>query len=89
MMLKMLLAASVAASTPALSPEPIASMPLLDPWKAEAGCSETPMSLARKSAERPSLRRLNQLPPAQAFAAVDRRVERCPAPMLMSEQQRR
>ena len=46
-------------------------------------CPETPMSLARKSAEPPQLRRLTDLPEAAAFAAVDRRVAGCPAPVVL------
>jgi hypothetical protein len=68
-----------------LSIKPSANMPRLDPLQAQAGCPETPMSLARKRADRPILRRLDKLPNAQAFAAVDRRVNRCPAPMLLGE----
>ena len=48
-------------------------------------CPDTPMSLARKSMERPQLRRLDELPEAEAFAAVDRRAGGCPAPMTLNE----
>jgi hypothetical protein len=58
---------------------------VIDPFQAGERCPETPMSLARKKAERPILRHLDELPPAQAFAAVDRRVDNCPAPMYLSE----
>ena len=49
------------------------------------GCPDTPMSLARKQREKPLLRRLDELPDAQAFAAVDRRAGGCPAPMSLNE----
>jgi hypothetical protein len=46
------------------------------------------MSLARKRGERLGLRKLGDLPPAQTFMAVDRRVAGCVMPMLMSEAKR-
>ena len=48
-------------------------------------CPDTPMSLARKQMDKPQLRRLDELPDAQAFAAVDRRVSGCPAPVLLGQ----
>jgi hypothetical protein len=53
-----------------------------------AGCPDTPMSLARKERKKPLLRRLDELPDAQAFAAVDRRSDGCPAPMSLNEARR-
>jgi hypothetical protein len=46
------------------------------------------MSLARKQGERLGPRKLGDLPSAQTFMAVDRRVGGCAAPMLMSEAKR-
>ena len=44
------------------------------------------MSLARKMGKgKAKAIPLNQLPPAQTFMAVDRRVDGCPAPMTMVE----
>ena len=40
-----------APSTPPAPVEPIADMPVLDPFEAPAKCPETPMSLAKKMAE--------------------------------------
>lgn len=81
-----LAAAPLLGAAPVAVVQPAASMPVANPYQAEPDdCPETPMSLARKQTERPQLRRLDQLPDAQAFAAVDRRVDRCPAPMLLSE----
>jgi hypothetical protein len=62
---------------------------VINPLAAGKECPDTPMSLARKSAERPQLRHLEELPSAQVFAAVDRRVDNCPAPMVLSEVQGR
>ena len=62
--------------------------PVFDPHPNGMRCPDTPMSLARQRAERPQLRRLDELPDAQAFAAVDRRIDNCPAPMLLSEARR-
>ena len=74
-----LLAASAAA-------EPARDMPVIDPVPSGALCPETPMSLARKMGKRsPRAIPLNKLPPGQAFMAVDRRVDGCPAPMTMTE----
>jgi hypothetical protein len=67
---------------------PAAPMPVQNPY-ADERCPETPMSLARKQGERPTPRNLADLPPAQTFAAVDRRIDGCAAPMLMRETQGR
>jgi hypothetical protein len=75
------------AAPPALV-RPAAPMPVQNPY-ADERCPETPMSLARKQGERLRARPLNELPPALAFAAVDRRVAGCAAPMLMRETQGR
>ena len=66
--------------------EPARDMPVIDPAPQGALCPETPMSLARKMGKRPpKALPLNKLPPGQAFMAVDRRVDGCPAPMTMIE----
>jgi len=65
--------------------QPAAPIPVENPYRDKAGCPETPMSLARKQGARPKARRLNELPPALTFMAVDRRVYGCAVPMLMSE----
>ena len=69
----------------AASPLPAANMPILNPFQEPAACPETPMSVARKQAERPRAIPLNKLPQAQLFAAVDRRINRCPAPLILSK----
>lgn len=69
---------------PAIPVRPAAPMPVQSPY-ADERCPETPMSLARKQGERLGPRKLGDLPPAQTFMAVDRRVGGCAAPMLMSE----
>lgn len=47
-------------------------------------CRETPMSLARKRANSPPRAvPLGKLPAGHAFMAVDRRVNGCPAPLMM------
>lgn len=61
-----------------------APMPVQSPY-ADERCPETPMSLARKQGANPKARPLSELPPAQTFMAVDRRVGGCAAPMLASE----
>ncbi|URD60074.1 hypothetical protein M8312_09725 [Sphingomonas sp. KRR8] len=63
-----------------------ASTASFNPYHFARNCPETPMSLARKKAEKPRLRRLDQLPDASAFAAVDRRVGGCPAPLMLPKQ---
>jgi hypothetical protein len=42
------------------------------------------MSLARKQGKNPRARPLTELPDALLFAAVDRRVDQCPAPLVLS-----
>lgn len=63
---------------------PVTNMPVVNPLAEPADCPETPMSLARKQAERPQAIPLDQLPPATMLAAVDRRVGGCPAPLILS-----
>nr|WP_314441778.1 hypothetical protein [uncultured Sphingomonas sp.] len=74
-------------AAPAATVRPAAPMPVQNPY-ADDRCPETPMSLARKQGERLGPRKLGDLPPAQTFMAVDRRVAGCAAPMLMSEVKR-
>ena len=81
MLLPVMLFAAAAAS-----PQPIADMPIINPAPESASCPETPMSLARKMGKRPpEAIPLSNLPPAQTFMAVDRRIAGCPAPMTMIE----
>ena len=79
-----LIALAVGAPSPPPSAKPVADMPSWSPYPEQAGCPETPMSLARKQGENPRARRLTDLPDAMMFAAVDRRIDRCPAPLLLS-----
>lgn len=65
---------------------PLADMPVVNPLEQPGGCPETPMSLARKKAEKPELVPLDKLPDAMTFAAVDRRIDGCPAPLVLSRQ---
>ncbi len=64
-----------------------APTPVSNPY-ADERCPETPMSLARKQGRDLMARKLTELPPAQSFAAVDRRIAGCPAPMLLTETRR-
>jgi hypothetical protein len=74
-----MLAASAAA-------QPARDMPVINPAPQRALCPETPMSVARKMGKRPpEAVPLTQLPPAQTFMAVDRRIDNCPAPLTMSD----
>lgn len=69
---------------PVTAPAPVTNMPVVNPLSEPAGCPETPMSLARKQAERPEAIPLDRLPQGMMFAAVDRRVDGCPAPLVLS-----
>jgi hypothetical protein len=62
-------------------------MPVSNPYANER-CPETAMSLARQHKGPLMHRKLADLPPAQTFMAVDRRVAGCAMPMLMSEAKR-
>lgn len=84
MRLIVLLAAAPLLGAAPVPVQPAAPAPVQNPYAAE-GCPETPMSLARKQGANPKAKRLGELPPAQAFMAVDRRVGGCAAPMLMNE----
>jgi hypothetical protein len=63
--------------------QPARDTPVFNPVPEGRFCPETPMSLARKMGKTPRAVPLNQLPPATAFMAVDRRVAGCPAPLTM------
>lgn len=77
--------AAVALGAPSKTPpQPLADMPVVNPLAQPDRCPETPMSLARKQAERPDLMPLDRLPAATMFAAVDRRVGGCAAPLVLS-----
>ena len=66
--------------------EPARDMPVINPAQERALCPETPMSIARKMGKRPPhATPLSKLPPAQAFMAVDRRIDNCPAPLTMTD----
>jgi hypothetical protein len=74
-------AALFAAST---SADLARDMPVLNPTPDARQCPETPMSLARKMGKQPPRAiPLSQLPPAQTFMAVDRRIDGCEAPLTM------
>jgi hypothetical protein len=76
---------SIALAGAASLAEPARDMPVVDPLPKGKSCPETPMSLARKMGTRsPKAVPLNQLPPAQTFMAVDRRIAGCPAPLTMT-----
>ena len=57
--------------------------PVINPMPEAEVCPETPMSVARKQGQRLRSTPLNKLPPGQAFMAVDRRINGCPAPLTM------
>lgn len=79
--------AALALGAPAAPPaQPLADMPVVNPQPDRIGCPETPMSLARKQGENPRARPLDELPDAMMFAAVDRRIDNCPAPLILSRQ---
>nr|WP_294171019.1 hypothetical protein [uncultured Sphingomonas sp.] len=73
-----------APAAPIVAPAPVTTMPMVNPLSQPKSCPETPMSLARKQAERPQATPLDQLPQAMMFGAVDRRVDGCPAPLILS-----
>jgi hypothetical protein len=75
-----------APAEPVVAPAPVTNMPVVDPLQQPANCPETPMSLARKQAERPQAIPLDQLPDAMTFAAVDRRIDGCSAPLVLTGQ---
>jgi hypothetical protein len=74
-----LLAASAAA-------QPAGDTPILNPVPEGPLCPETAMSVARKMGKRPPRAiPLSKLPPGQAYMAVDRRIDNCPAPLTMTD----
>lgn len=79
--------AAIGLGAPAEPPaRPAANMPMVNPQPDRPGCPETPMSLARKQGENPGAQTLDKLPDAMMFAAVDRRIDGCPAPLVLSRQ---
>ena len=74
----------IAAAAASAFPQAAADMPVVNPDSESAGCPETPMSLARKMGKLPPQAiPLTELPPAQMFVAVDRRVNGCSAPIVV------
>ena len=85
-MLLLPLAALVLGAPTAPPAQPLADMPVVNPLDQADNCPETPMSLARKQGATPGARPLDELPDAMMFAAVDRRIDNCPAPLILSRQ---
>ena len=48
-----------------------------------AGCPPTPAQLAAEHRDQVQVRNLNELPPANAYAAVYREIEGCEAPVVI------
>ena len=81
--------AAMSLGAPTVPPaKPLADMPVVNPLNQADKCPETPMSLARKQGENPRAQRLDELPDAMMFAAVDRRIDNCPAPLVLSREPR-
>jgi hypothetical protein len=76
---------TVALFAASASAEPARDMPVFNPAPERAICPETPMSMARKMGKKPRAVPLAQLPPAQTFMAVDRRIDNCPAPLTLTD----
>ena len=74
----------IVAAAASAFPQIAADMPVVNPDSELARCPETPMSFARKMGKRPSQAiPLTELPSAQMFLAVDRRVNGCSAPIVV------
>jgi hypothetical protein len=90
-MLLLLATAAMAASAPAaLVPDRSPALEvgrnpngLADPLAGSRSCPPIGRYETRRSAGRPKLRRLNELPPADAYKAVYRRVGGCIAPIVV------
>jgi hypothetical protein len=78
---------AIALGAPSAPPaQPLADMPVVNPLEQAENCPDTPMSLARKQGANPRAVPLDRLPDAMMFAAIDRRIDNCPAPLILSRQ---
>jgi hypothetical protein len=74
----------IPAAAPAASPTPIRDTPVFNPnANQRANCPATSRYEAAKRGKTPQARKLNQLPAADAYKAVYRRVGGCVAPIVV------
>ena len=68
----------------AASPEPIGDMPVINP-KADqpATCPATSRYEASRRGKTPRAQKLNELPDADVYSAVYRRIGKCEAPIIV------
>ena len=80
----MLLLATVLFAAAAASAEPIADMPIVDPKAGQpATCPATSRYEASGRNRKPKAQKLNELPDADMYSAVYRRIGRCEAPIIV------
>lgn len=73
----------------AVAVQPARDTPVIDPLAGQSACPETPMSIARKMGKDPMRAiPLSELPGAQAFMAVDRRIDGCSMPLTAGDYRR-
>ena len=74
----------VLAAAAATSAEPIGDMPVINPKAGEAStCPATSRYEASKRGKAPKAQKLNELPDADVYRAVYRRVGKCEAPIIV------
>ena len=79
----MLLFATLFAAA-AASVEPVGDMPLINPKASQrATCPATSRYEASKRGKSPKAQKLNELPDADVYRAVYRKIGRCEAPMIV------
>ena len=80
----MLLFATLFAAAAAGSVEPIRDMPLINPKASQpANCPATSRYEASGRGKTPKAQKLNELPDADVYRAVYRKIGRCEAPMIV------
>jgi hypothetical protein len=79
----MLLFASALLAAAVAQADPVADMPTLDPRSQAANCPATSRYEAKGRNKKPKAQRLNELPDADMYAAVYRRIGHCEAPVIV------
>jgi hypothetical protein len=68
----------------AAAPQPIGDMPVINPKASQpANCPATSRYEASRRGKTPRARKLNELPDADVYRAVYRRIGRCEAPIIV------
>jgi hypothetical protein len=82
--MSLLAVASILLASSSAQPAPTADMPIINPKAAQpANCPATSRYEASRRGKSPKAQRLGELPDADAYKAVYRKIGRCEAPIVV------